>query len=73
MVKFIIHYASTNTRPKEFKNPVVVDNKKDINNIIKILSKTDLVEEFTKQRPDSKTKFYRFLGVKFHVYEMNTP
>jgi hypothetical protein len=73
MVNFIVHYASTNTRPKAFRNPVVVDNKKDVDNIIKTLSKTDLIEEFTKQRPDSKTKFCRFLDVKFHVYEMNTP
>jgi predicted MarR family transcription regulator len=56
IVKFIIHYASTNTRPKAFQNPVVVDNKNDIDNIMKTLSKTDLIEEFTKQREDSKTK-----------------
>jgi hypothetical protein len=40
---------------------------------MKTLSKTDLIEEFTIQREDCKTKFYRFLDVKFHVYEMNTP
>ncbi len=70
MVKFITHYASTNTHPEAFKNPVVVDNKKDIDNMVKTLSKTNLVVDITKQLPDSKyTKFYRFLDVKFHVYE----
>ena len=72
-IDFKIHYASTNTRPNEFKNPVVVDNKKDVDNIIKILSNADLIEQFTNRRTDSKTKFYKFLEVKFHVYEMNTP
>jgi hypothetical protein len=36
------------------------------------LSKTDLIEEFTNQRENSKPKVYRFLDVKFHVYEMNS-
>jgi hypothetical protein len=57
--------------PKAFKNSVVVDSKKDVDNIMKTLSKTDLIEEFTRE--NSKPKFYRFLDVKFHVYEMNTP
>ncbi len=34
-VEFDLHHGSTNTRPDAFKNPVVVDNKNDINNIIK--------------------------------------
>ncbi len=29
-VSFDLHYASTNRRLKGFKNPVVLDNKKDI-------------------------------------------
>jgi hypothetical protein len=33
----------------------------------------NLIEEFTKQREDSKTKFYRFLDVEFHGYKINTP
>ena len=72
-VEFDLRLASTNSRPDAFKNPVVVDNKKDINNIIKTLTNVDLIEQFTKQRKDSKWKFYKFLDVKFHVYEMNTP
>jgi hypothetical protein len=56
-----------------FLKPVVVDNKNDINNINKTLTNVDLIEQFTKQRKDSKWKLYRFLDVKFHVYEMNTP
>jgi hypothetical protein len=73
IVEFDLHYSSTNTRPKEFKNPVVVDNKKDIDNIIKKLTSIDLIEYYTMSRKDSKWKFYKFLDVKFHVYEMNTP
>jgi hypothetical protein len=57
----------------EFKNPVVVDNKKDIDDIIKKLTSADLISYFMNQRADSRWKFYRFLDVKFHVYEMNTP
>ncbi len=26
-----------------------------------------------KERKDSKWKLYKFLDVKFHIYEMNTP
>ena len=44
IVEFDLHYSSTNTRPKEFKNPVVVDNKKDIESIIKKLTSIDLIE-----------------------------
>ena len=72
-VSFDLHYASTNTRLKGFENPVVVDNKKDIDNIIKKISQSDLIEDFMRQRKDSQWKFYRFLSVEFHVYEMNTP
>ncbi len=43
-VSFDLHYASTNTRLKGFENPVVVDNKKDIDNIIKRISQADFIE-----------------------------
>ncbi len=33
-VNFDLRLASTNTRPEGFKNPVVVDNKADIGNIV---------------------------------------
>ncbi len=33
-VEFDIHYASTQTRLKDFKNPVVVDIRKDIDDIV---------------------------------------
>ena len=59
-VNFALHYASTNTRPKGFENPVVVDNKNDINNIIKKISSIDLIEDFMKQRKNSAWKFYKF-------------
>ena len=57
---------------KEFKNPVVVDNKKDVNDIIKKISQADLLDEFTLARNDSAWKFWRFLAAEFRVYEMNT-
>ena len=72
-VEFDLRLASTNTRPIGFKNPVVVDNKKDIDDIINKLSNLNLVEYFMNESISSKWKFYRFLDVKFHVYEMNTP
>ena len=64
---------STNTRPDFIKLPVVVDNKKEVDNIIKRLSDLNLVEYYMNEAESSKWKFYRFLDVKFHVYEMNTP
>jgi hypothetical protein len=51
--------ASTNTSPKGFENPVVVHNKKDIDDIVKKLTSVDLIEHFMKQRADSRWKFYR--------------
>jgi len=72
-VDFDLRLASTNTRPEGFKNPVVVDNKKDIDKIINKLIDLNLVEYFMQESISSKWKFYRFLDVKFHVYEMNTP
>ncbi len=36
-VEFDLRLASTNTRPEGFKNPVVVDNKKDIDKLLFIL------------------------------------
>ncbi len=53
-VQFDLRLASTNTRPDAFRNPIVVDNKSDINKIIKTLTNVDLIEQFTKQRKDSK-------------------
>ena len=72
-VDFDLRLASTNTRPEGFKNPVVVDNKKDIDKIINKLADLNLIEYFMQESINSKWKFYRFLDVKFHVYEMNTP
>ena len=72
-VEFDLRLASTNTRPEGFKNPVVVDNKKDIDKIINKLTSLNLVEYFMQDSASSTWKFYRFLDVKFHVYEMNTP
>jgi hypothetical protein len=72
-VDFDLRLASSNTRPEGFENPVVVDNKKDIDKIINKLTDLNLVEYFMRKSFASKWKFYRFLDVKFHVYEMNTP
>ena len=49
-VYFALFLASTNTRPKGFENPVVVDNKKDIDDIIKKLTSADLIEHETTRR-----------------------
>ena len=45
-VDFDLRLASTNTRPEGFKNPVVIDNKKDIDKIINKLSDVNLIESF---------------------------
>ena len=49
------------------------DNKKGIENFNDKLLKFYLVEYFMNNAEGSKWKFYRFLDVKFHLYEMNTP
>ncbi len=59
-VEFDLRLASTNTRPEDFKNPVVVDNKKDIDKIINKLTDLNLVEYFMQKSISSKWKFYRF-------------
>ncbi len=56
----MLNYTSTNTRLKGFENPVVVDNKKDILSIINTITKTDLIDYFTKQRATSEWKFINF-------------
>ena len=57
-VDFDLRLASTNTRPEGFKNPVVVDNKKDIDKIINKLTDLNLVEYFMNNSLASKWKFY---------------
>jgi hypothetical protein len=68
-----LRHATTNTRPEGFTNLVVVDSKKDIDNIIKKLTDLNLIKYFMNDSASSAWKFYRFLDVKFHVYERNTP
>ncbi len=41
----ILFYPPTNTRLDDFKNPVAVDSKKDIENIISNIEKEDLISE----------------------------
>jgi len=69
-----LFYPSTNTRLDSFENPVVVDNKNDIESIISKVKKEDLIEKVTtKVANNSAWQFYKFLGIAFHIYEMNTP
>ena len=51
----------------------MIDNKKDIDRIINEIARADLIEQFVNKRQSSEWKFYKFLRVEFHVYEMNTP
>ena len=73
IINFSLFYASNNTRLKGFENPIVIDNKRDIDNAIDTISKTNLIEYFTMKQENSKWKFYKLLSVSFHVYIMNTP
>ena len=73
IIKFRLFYASNNTRLKGFEKPIVIDNKRDIDNAIDTISKTNLIEYFTMKQENSKWKFYKILSVSFHVYIMNTP
>ena len=73
VLQYNLFYPSTNTRLDDFKNPVAVDSKKDIENIISKIEKEDLITELMREAKTSAWQFYKFLGVSFHVYEMNTP
>ena len=73
VLQYNLFYPSTNTRLDDFKNPVAVDSKKDIENIISKIEKDDLITELMREAKTSAWQFYKFLGVSFHVYEMNTP
>jgi hypothetical protein len=53
-VYFDLRLASTNTRPEGFKNPVLSDNKKDIDEIINKLTDINLVEYFMQESIGSK-------------------
>ncbi len=75
-VKFDIHYASTNIyKTKRFwkSNPVVVDNKNDIDNIILKSYKFWFNWILHAAKKESRMEVYIFLDVKYHVYEINTP
>ena len=73
-LRYQLFYPSTNTRLESFEKPVVVDNKKDIERIIATVEKEDLIEKLTRQvANNSAWKIYKFLGIAFHIYEMNTP
>ena len=48
-LKYNLFYPSTNTRLDSFENPVVVDNKNDIESIICKVEKEDLIEKVTRQ------------------------
>ena len=43
IINFNLFYASNNTRLKDFENPIVIDNKRDIDNAIDTISKTNLL------------------------------
>ena len=53
-LEYQLFYASTNTRLKGFENPVVVDNKKEIESIIRKIESKDLIESLTESRVVSK-------------------
>ena len=71
LLKYKLFYPSTNTRI--FEHPIVVDNKKDIEWIINKVAEEDLISEMAAKADSSQWEFYKFLGVTFHIYEMNTP
>jgi hypothetical protein len=71
LLKYKLFYPSTNTRI--FEHPIVVDNKKDIEWIINKVEEEDLISEMAAKADSSQWEFYKFLGVTFHIYEMNTP
>ncbi len=60
VIIFRLFYASNNTRLKGFEKPIVIDNKRDIDNAIDTISKTNLIEYFTMLQEDSRWKFINF-------------
>ena len=66
----MLYYASTNTRLKGFENPVVIDNKKDIENVISTITKTDLIEHFMFKSTTSAWKIYKILSQTTYRIEL---
>ena len=62
VLQYNLFYPSTNTRLDDFKNPVAVDSKKDIENIISKIEKDDLITELMREAKTSAWQFYKFFG-----------
>jgi hypothetical protein len=63
--------ASSNTRILDY--PRTIDNKQDIDKLVQDVLKENLVDKLILKSLDSGWKFYEFIGVRFDVYEMDSP
>ena len=72
IIKYRLFSASTNTRLPSLKNPVVIDNKNDLNKLMDTIERENNIEYFADMAETSGWKFLKFLDAEIHVYEMHT-
>ena len=72
IIKYRLFTASTNTRLPSLKNPVVIDNKNDLNKLMVTIERENNIEYFADMADTSGWKFLKFLDAEIHVYEMHT-
>ena len=70
-IQFMFFKASTNTRILDY--PRTIDNKQDIDKLVQDVLKKNLVDKLISKSIDSGWKFYEFIGVRFDIYEMDSP
>ena len=69
-VKFKLYHATPNTRITS--HPTTIDNKNDVDKLIKQIRKDNLMGKLLANRQDSEWKFYEYLYIRFDVYQMTT-
>ena len=72
IIKYRLFTASTNTRLPSLKNPVVIDNKNDLNKLMDTIERENNIEYFADMADTSGWKFLKYLDASIHVYEMHT-
>ena len=69
-VKFKLYHATPNTRITS--HPTTIDNKKDVDKLIKRIRTENLMHRLYDMVPNSSWHFYEYLYIRFDVYHMTT-
>ena len=69
-VRFKLYHATPNTRITS--HPTTIDNKKDVDKLIKRIRTENLMHRLYDMVPNSSWHFYEYLYIRFDVYQMTT-